>query len=371
MRLVAVLLCACLSPALAAVVTTLDGERLVGTSLSGDGRGWHLDGRRMVPGDLDAVRLREDPLPPRAWPTSQAGVLLADGSWLPVTALSAAAGDSVLAQSPLGALTLGLGTAVIGWGDAAWLDRPTPATDQVLLRDGGRLEGQVRGLDGRGLSVATALAPEPALVPLAQVIGLRLAVAPRQPAGVHLAGRSAIGRPPLFLAPAWPPRLTVDAQVRPDPAALPELQVRGGRRVALADLEPSRVEERGAFGVVWPWKRDANLDGSPVFVGGKRLDRAIVVHSEASLSWRLDGAYTRFTGFAGLSDLTAAVGDCSAALLRDGERVWERASVRGGAAEQISLDLTGAKELTLQVGLGARYDMGDHFVLGEAALLKR
>jgi hypothetical protein len=148
------------------------------------------------------------------------------------------------------------------------------------------------------------------------------------------------------------------------------LRIAGGRRVYLSDLEPVKREETGAFGVVWPFQRGKNLDGSPLRLGGVRYEHGIAVHSQARLGWALDGAYTQFRATIGIADIVADQGDCAASLLVDDKVVWSRSSVRGGEKPQVvDLDLTNAQRLELRVDYGARYDIADHLVLADAFLI--
>jgi hypothetical protein len=148
-------------------------------------------------------------------------------------------------------------------------------------------------------------------------------------------------------------------------------RVEGGRRVYLGDLAPDAVEEVGAFGVVWPWRKDSNLDGTPLRLGGVRYVRGVVVHSQAKLAWKLDGSYLRLRALVGIADVVADQGDCAAALIADGKTLWTRDRVKGGERPTaLDLDLTGVKRLELRVDYGQRYDIGDHLALADAYLVK-
>jgi hypothetical protein len=155
-------------------------------------------------------------------------------------------------------------------------------------------------------------------------------------------------------------------------ALLPaRLRLEGGRRVYLSETTPDQVVEEGAFGVVWPWSRDRNLDGSPLRLGGVRYDRGIVVHSKARLVWNLNGCYTRLHALVGIADIVADQGDCAASLIADGKELWHRDSVKGGDKPiPLDLDLSGVRRLELHVDYGARYDIGDHLALADSYLVK-
>jgi hypothetical protein len=202
---------------------------------------------------------------------------------------------------------------------------------------------------------------------------MRFAVPIRPSKGVRLAATLNELYPPLRVVPlADGFALAAAPQVRlGDAIAATRLRVEGGRRVFLSELDPSVVEEIGAFGVVWPHKRDRNLDDSPLRLGGVRYERGVVVHSQARLAWKLNGTYTRLRTLVGIADLVGDQGDCAASLIIDGKEVWSKSSVRGGEnPHKIDLDLTGAKTLELKVDYGARYDIADHLALADAYLIK-
>jgi hypothetical protein len=301
------------------------------------------------------------------------GVWLVDGSWLPVNALMAGDKDHQLdLTGPLGAFAIPL-TAVRGWGIGAELPGAEGKEDQVVL-DSGVVSGRVEGLVRGKLVLRSALDPDkPLELGLEQVRGVRLAVPVRTPKGVRLTASLDDLHPPLRVVPtagglalAAVPQAVVTTALAPV-----RLRIEGGRRVHLSDLDPAIREETGAFGVVWPFQRDRNLDGTPLRMGGVRHERGLAVHSQARLGWALDGAYVRLRALAGIADLVGDQGDCAASLRADGMVVWSRDSLRGGEKPQaIDLDLTGVKQLELRVEYGARYDIADHFVLADAYLIK-
>ena len=49
----------------------------------------------------------------------------------------------------------------------------------------------------------------------------------------------------------------------------PDVRFRGGRVTYLSDLQPSKVEEIPFFGRKFPWRRDVNLLGEPLKMGGR------------------------------------------------------------------------------------------------------
>jgi len=312
--------------------------------------------------DLDRIVLGTGDLPKAAL-----GVWLADGSWLPVEALRADGADRLRLIGPLGEVTVPL-AAVRGWGPA----EPPAGTQDRLVLGGGPVEGQVAGLTADGvLSIRTTLDPEPIRVPLAEVAAAALRVPALPPARPALLAMLAEDRPPVRLVPGTAGlTLAVGGSAVTAPAV--ELVVDGPRRAWLSALDPVEVHDEGAFGVVWPWRRDTDLRGGPLRLGSRRFASGISVHSAASLAWNLAGAYTRLRSRLGIADLVGTEGDADVALLVDGQERWRERRLRGGELPRdIDLDLTGAQRLTLVVALGEHHDIGDHVTLAGAYLVRR
>jgi hypothetical protein len=386
-RLAVLAACACAvsvlarAPADAATVSTLDGRVLSGPTLSFDAKALTVlvGGTAVGLGDCDWIEPGDGAGMP-APAGKQIGVWLSDGSWLPATALGAAAGDdAVQVAGVLGALTLPL-ASLRGWSTGAELPGPREGADtDVVQLDSGVVTGRVDGLRAGKLVLRSDLDPsKPLELAIEQIRALRLSVPTRPAKGMrlsvslseaHAALRvvvAASGAPEQALCLAAAPQIAVGKALLPS-----RLRLEGGRRVYLSETTPDQVVEEGAFGVVWPWSRDRNLDGSPLKLGGVRYDRGIVVHSKALLAWNLNGAYTRLRALIGIADIVADQGDCAASLIADGKELWHRDSVKGGDKPiPLDLDLTGVRRLELHVDYGARYDIGDHLALADSYLVK-
>lgn len=377
--LLSLLLVASAAQAQAATVSTLDGRTIQGPGITFDPKAG------TVTVGADSVALADcDWVEPHTGvgvvvtgtPAKRLGVWLADGSWLPVARIAvAASNDTIAVDGPLGPLVLPL-AAMRGWGDGAdLLPAPEGAADRdVALLASGAVPGRVEGIKAGQLILRSDLdASKPLELPLADVRALRLAVPARTAKGVRLAVSLDDLHPPLRVVPtAGGLALAAAPTVQlGDALRLARLRVEGGRRVQLGELKPALVEEVGAFGVVWPFQVDRNLDGSPLRLGGVRYERGLVAHSQARLAWKLGGAYVRLRAQVGIADLVGDQGDCAAALRLDGKPAWSKESVKGGDKPiAIDLDLTGVQQLELTVDYGARYDIGDHLALADAYLVK-
>ncbi len=149
----------------------------------------------------------------------------------------------------------------------------------------------------------------------------------------------------------------------------------GGTFVYLSDLEPADYKHVPYLSIVWPYRRDRNVLGGPLMVGGNRYSKGIGMHSAARLTYRLDGKYKRFDASAALDDSSEGRGSVTFGvyLLRDGQ--WKQAAtsdtLRGGdPPEPVSVDVRGAEMITLTVDFADRGDELDHADWLDARLVK-
>ncbi len=364
--------------AAAATVALLDGsvESVPELVFSLDGMSVVAGEHRFALRDVDWLATGPGiPVPPVA-PAPGTAVLLRDGSWLPVERVAVGGPDALAVDSPFGAMELTL-EHCLGWGPVPWLeaarqaqgDGPAGADRLLLAKE--ELTGLVQGIADGQLRFAPDFAPDQVLdVAFDEILGLSLRESARAPERLYLRGRLRSLAPPLAILPGPEPRLVG----KPDHvlSALPagRLIVEGDRRVWLSRIAPRQIEEEGAFGVTWHHAIDRNIDGTPLILAGRRYERGLVVHSQARLSWALNGAYTRFSSLVGISDVVGREGDCIVHLLVDGAEVWSQ-RVRGGQQpHQVAFALAGAEQLELRVDFGKRYDIGDHVALAGAWLAR-
>lgn len=374
--MVRVLLAALVLPLLAAAdlasARTLAGQLVEAGQPRLDGSSIVLGESRLELKELDWLDFGERPEPP-----AKLAVLLADGGWLPAQEVKAGGADAVQVTTAWGELELPLGEAVLGWGAPAWLAEVLAETgdrDRLLIGSGdtaqewpGELTGIADGKLGFEAGSVGAIAR-----PVAEVAGLRLAIAPSAAKGLRLMARPQDDLPGFFLSlsAGRPALLGGKHPLRAWPSG--KLRLLGGQRTFLSELEPVPAEtmQEGAFGVIWPWKRDRNLDGSPLLLGGVRHESGVVVHSRSRLVWALGKRYARLETQIGIADLVGREGDCEVMLAGDGKELWSHRRLRGGETpHRVSVDVSGVERLELRVEFGQRYDIGDHVALADAWLL--
>ncbi|MEK7415812.1 MAG: NPCBM/NEW2 domain-containing protein [Planctomycetota bacterium] len=350
----------------AATATGFDGQVAAGELTVINAERVKVGTNELALADVDRLLISDGPL--RTTIASEAGVQLLDGSWLPFDALQAGVGrEHIAVRGPLGTLEIPL-LKIAGWGRP---DLPMANGSADVIRvASGPLPGTVKGLADGKLLFHSSMGDDQ--LPLDQVLALRLNQPSKRLTGLRLRAAMVTDQAPLdVMLKAEGLVLAAAPTVRLDPAIVRglEFRVEGGRRIYLSDLPVTAVEE-GMFGVVWPRTVDAAIGGAPLILGGRRYHKGLVVHSVATLTWSLTGAYTRLRAQVGISDGVAPDGDCVAVFVGDGKELW-RNRVRGNEAPRaLDLDLTGVASLTLRVEAGERFDIGDHLALADAQVIK-
>jgi hypothetical protein len=115
-------------------------------------------------------------------------------------------------------------------------------------------------------------------------------------------------------------------------------------------------------------KKNRSVWDKEMVIGEKNFLRGLGTHANSEIIYKLDGKYRRFQASAG-PDM-ATNGSMGFTVVVDGKRCWESGKmVRGDAAKDIDIDVTGAKELRLLVDDAGDNIMGDHADWANAKLL--
>ena len=254
--------------------------------------------------------------------------------------------------------------------------------DVVTLSNGDAVRGIIAGIEAGKISVQQTDAPEPVAVAVESVARIQFAATAAPAAGaqgarsfrVRLADGSTLPARAVTFADG---QLSVDlgdGKPRPmDQTRVAAIEQVNGPAAWLSAIPPAQSVYVPFFGSSQEYaaRMDATVDGSrDLRFGGRSFRRAIGVHAYSKLTWPLDGRYAAFrTQYAVDERLPHA--DMTVRVRLDDRVVHERQNVRAGTLSPvITVDLAGAKLLTLEVDYGAGTDVQDRLVWLEPALLK-
>ncbi|MEZ6188744.1 MAG: NPCBM/NEW2 domain-containing protein [Planctomycetota bacterium] len=158
---------------------------------------------------------------------------------------------------------------------------------------------------------------------------------------------------------------------------LAELAVKNGAFVYVSDLDPSTLKQEFPAGFLfdaetWGYKRDSNVTGGPLKLGGQVFEKGLGVHSYSELNFRLDGKFARFRTQVGLDDSVRRLGmpgfgGAVFRVLLDGKPAKEVGEAglglsKGSDPKRLDVDVSGVQTLTLIVD----FDPTSLHVLGRA-----
>lgn len=248
--------------------------------------------------------------------------------------------------------------------------------DEVYLREGGSVRGSMLKLDDMGVTVDTAVEGGSqigeAAFDLEKVELIALGLLEDPPAAgeglrvqLRLVDGSVLSGPLEGLSgdqvKLRHPLAAKDASLSVPVAKVSELVVQNGAFVYVSDLEPEGVDQRFppefSYSVeTWGWKRDRNVTGGPLRLGGRLYDKGLGVHSYAALTYRLDGTYKELRATVGLDDSCRHLGEPGFGavvfkVLVDGKPAKEYpaglVAHKGDAPQELKVSLAGAQRFTL------------------------
>lgn len=253
--------------------------------------------------------------------------------------------------------------------------------DQVILSNHDVVRGTVAGLEDGKILIQTGGDTVP--VPLASADSIffastaKGAAAPAHEWRVRLADASVFTVPALQIADGkllfrLAGEKSADARSTELENVLSIEQVNGPVSW-LSDRTP-RVNQQVPFNseVTYPARMNLNVFGKPLRVGAQTFEQGIGVHANSVLTFTLDGSYKLFrTRYAidTTSDVSKAA--VNVRVLLDGRVVHEEKNFRAFKMSPIlTVELAGAKELTLEVTAAGATDTEDRFDWIEPALVR-
>ncbi|MCX5345934.1 NPCBM/NEW2 domain-containing protein [Streptomyces atratus] len=132
-----------------------------------------------------------------------------------------------------------------------------------------------------------------------------------------------------------------------------------GQTVDLSDLTWS--DARSDFGTL---RKDRSVDGNPIRLNGTAYAKGIGTHANSTVTYTLNGAYSRFQSDVGVDDEVSANSTVRFEVWGDGTKLYETPAVMTPAspAQSIDVSIKGVKSLVLKVtdaGDGINSDHAD------------
>ncbi|MCT2586948.1 glycoside hydrolase family 97 catalytic domain-containing protein [Actinophytocola gossypii] len=161
-----------------------------------------------------------------------------------------------------------------------------------------------------------------------------------------------------FDAPRWSDRVHVERAVR---TFVPPPPLAGEPWVSDVPF----VAETNGWG---PVERDRSVnesaagDGNPLTIDGVVYEKGLGTHAPSRVEVYLGGQCSRFDALVGLDDETTEPGSVAFRVLADGAVRYDSGLVRPGPGIPVSVDVSGARMLTLEVtdgGDGKNFDHAD------------
>lgn len=152
---------------------------------------------------------------------------------------------------------------------------------------------------------------------------------------------------------------------------LVEIEFRGERITFLNDLEPAGYAFE-PFGVThWPYRYNRSVANRVLRMAGRCFRRGIGMHSQATLSYDVQGGYEQLAATIGIDDGARPLGNAIFRVLADGKEVYRSDPVTGrDPPRAILVPIKGAKRLELKVDFGEEQDIGDQADWCDARLIK-
>lgn len=162
-------------------------------------------------------------------------------------------------------------------------------------------------------------------------------------------------------------------------ASVARIDFSQGKVVHLSDIEPETVRWTPYLGTVqqlavrselYAPRKDTNLKGGPLELGGKIYGKGLALHSRTELVYRLPSGFRRFKAMVGIDDGVRPRGNVLL-VVRGDDRVLAESILTGAdPPKPLDLDISGVRRLVLLVDFGDDLDVADHLDLCDARIVK-
>lgn len=232
----------------------------------------------------------------------------------------------------------------------------TQSSDQLILRNADRIEGELKELSDlkfrmqttlgevvTALSSVQSIAMNPELLSVPKFTSSRATLVLMDGSVLQL--RDVAIQRELLVA-----RSISGISLELPVSVVRHLLFLGDSVVSLSDLKPTIAETRPFLAVRRNPQVDSNVLGGPLRVAGVPYGAGFGVMPDSTLSWGLQREYSAFQARVGVDDAASNSGSVEFEVLVDGESMW-RSGIQKGSVTALRtplIDLTGKSELTLR-----------------------
>jgi hypothetical protein len=255
-------------------------------------------------------------------------------------------------------------------------------SDRLLLDNGDELAGTVAAVHGETLTLESAAGKIE--LELAKVLAIVFNPALREKTKspglrcwVGFSDGSRVLATSLTMNPATAQlKLAGGESLQASSNTIVALLPLGGRAVYLSDLKAAGYRHVPYLELPWPYRRDESVTGGLLRSGGKVFLKGLGMHSASRLTYDLPRAFHRFQAEVAIDDETHGGGSVVVRVFTDdGSGKWQpkftSPTIRGNDPPvPISIDLSGAKRISLLIDFADHGDELDHADWLNARLVK-
>ncbi len=157
-------------------------------------------------------------------------------------------------------------------------------------------------------------------------------------------------------------------------ALLARISIHGGNAQWLTDFTAVSSRQVSYFGGdnQWPVRHNRNVLGGPLRADGRRFAHGLGVHADSTLTYLLDGKFSRLLFSPAMDQSAMPFGRAKARVLLDGKVAWRSGELRPGMAiKVVDIPVKGVHLLTLQVVNTNRFGVESRMDWLNAALLRK
>ena len=256
-------------------------------------------------------------------------------------------------------------------------------SDQVWMTNGDTLDGAVAKIDDEAIHLARG--ERTVKLPIDNVTAVLFdsaVVAPAEHEGLHsvvglVDGTRLVADRCVFSEEkAHAEILSGELSVKVPAAKIVFMQPRGSRAVYLSDLKPASYRHIPLLDLKWDFHTDANVHGGRLRCNSRLYLKGLGVHSASVLAYRVPKDTKRLVGRIGIDESAGRGGSVVFRVYVDDgtgklKPRFESETMRGGQPPQdITIDLTGARQVVLMTDFADRADVLDHADWLDVAFVK-